>query len=218
MEDEEHRKCKGCLVFKQISEFGKDSSRKDGKNIWCKECNRSRQRQIRLEKKSAGTSDYVVNRERLLAAANEYYRKNKIKVLDAARLRRELHPEREKEYKRKRMRSPRERINRNVSGAIRQHIKKGSKAGRRWETLVGYTVETLKQHLESLFQPGMSWSNYGEWHIDHIIPLSAHNYETPEHIDFKRAWAISNLQPLWASDNMSKHARLNGVFQPSLLI
>ena len=64
----------------------------------------------------------------------------------------------------------------------------------------------------------MIWGNYGDWHIDHKIPISAFNFTKPEHEDFKRCWALSNLQPLWAKDNISKNAKLEKHFQPSLAI
>ena len=88
--------------------------------------------------------------------------------------------------------------------------------GRRWETLVGYTAQDLIKHIESQFVDGMNWENRHRWHIDHIIPVSAFNFTEPEHIDFKRCWALENLQPLWAKDNMRKHAKLDKPFQPSL--
>jgi hypothetical protein len=95
---------------------------------------------------------------------------------------------------------------------------KDSKCGRKWESLVGYGVEELKNHLESHFLPGMSWDNMGEWHIDHIIPKSAFHYETTDDIDFKKCWSLKNLQPLWAKDNLSKNDRTARPHQPSLLI
>lgn len=58
----------------------------------------------------------------------------------------------------------------------------------------------------------------GKIHIDHKIPLSAHNFTKPEHSDFKKAWALKNLQPMWAIDNMKKGAKLKKHFQPSLLL
>lgn len=59
---------------------------------------------------------------------------------------------------------------------------------------------------------------YRGWHIDHKIPKSAFNFETPEDIDFKRCWALKNLQPLWAAENIKKHDRVDKPFQPSLAI
>jgi hypothetical protein len=64
----------------------------------------------------------------------------------------------------------------------------------------------------------MSMANYGEWHIDHIIPKSAFNYESPEHYDFRRAWALTNLQPLWAAESATKRNKLDRPFQPSLTL
>jgi 5-methylcytosine-specific restriction endonuclease McrA len=95
----------------------------------------------------------------------------------------------------------------------------GVKAGRHWESLVGYNVDQLKKHLEKRFKVGMTWDNYGPyWHIDHIIPISAFNFETPNDIDFKKCWALKNLQPLEAVENLRKNDRLKIPFQPSFFI
>ena len=58
----------------------------------------------------------------------------------------------------------------------------------------------------------------GEWHIDHIIPKSVFNFTKPEHEDFKRCWALKNLQPLWAEENISKFNKLDKHFQPTLAL
>lgn len=71
--------------------------------------------------------------------------------------------------------------------------------------LVGYTGSELRSHLEALFQPDMSWENHGEWHIDHIKPIRvfvAEGITDPAIIN-----ALSNLQPLWAYDNLAKGGR-----------
>jgi hypothetical protein len=111
------------------------------------------------------------------------------------------------------------RLNVRISGAIRHSLKNG-KQWYHWEDLVGYTVDDLKQHLEKQFKNGMSWDNYRHdgWHIDHIIPLKAFNFSSYGDIDFKRAWALDNLQPLWGKENMSKGAKLKNPFQPYLAI
>lgn len=114
--------------------------------------------------------------------------------------------------------SPRARLNRAISGGIYKSIIEGSKAGRKWERLVGYTIVDLMRHLEARFTDEMSWENYGSWHIDHEIPKSAFNYETPEDIDFQRCWALENLKSMWAAANISKGKKLTRPFQPSLLI
>ena len=60
------------------------------------------------------------------------------------------------------------------------------------------------EHLEKLFETWMTWGNYGKWHIDHIKPRSLFNYEKPEDKDFQECWALKNLQPLEASENLKK--------------
>jgi 5-methylcytosine-specific restriction endonuclease McrA len=107
-----------------------------------------------------------------------------------------------------------------LSAAIRAGVTSSLSSGknrRRTFDLLGYSVAELRQHLERQFQSGMNWENYGLWHVDHIIPLSAHNFRTADDFDFKRAWALSNLRPLWARENQIKGKRLSRPFQPSLL-
>jgi hypothetical protein len=80
------------------------------------------------------------------------------------------------------------------------------KAGRSWREFVPYTLEELMAHLERQFLPGMSWANRGKWHIDHITPLASFTYSTPADPDFQAAWALTNLRPLWAVENVRKNA------------
>jgi hypothetical protein len=98
------------------------------------------------------------------------------------------------------------RIHSNVSRAIRAAIRL-NKAGRGWESLVGYTRADLVRHLEGQFTDGMSWGNYGQWEIDHIRPRSSFSFQTAEDPQFMECWELSNLQPLWMSANRSKHAK-----------
>ena len=100
----------------------------------------------------------------------------------------------------------------NLSGQLRKALKYSKqKKNNKTFTLLGYTKYDLKNHLESQFTYGMSWDNIGEWHIDHIRPVSSFNFDSTEHPDFKKCWALNNLQPLWAEDNMKKHTKWDGV-------
>jgi hypothetical protein len=111
------------------------------------------------------------------------------------------------------------KLNDNLSRAVRQSLRSGTKARCRWEDLVGYTVDQLKAHLEKLFTLEMSWENYGTfWEIDHRIPIAAHNFESPNDPDFKKCWALKNLRPLEIIKNRSKHDKVERPFQPSLTI
>lgn len=105
----------------------------------------------------------------------------------------------------RRARDPRVRIHNCVSAMMRQALR-ANKAGRKWETLVGYDLAALMAHLEGQFQPGMTWDNAGEWHIDHIVPRSAFEFSSEQDATFKECWALDNLQPLWAIDNLRKAA------------
>lgn len=71
--------------------------------------------------------------------------------------------------------NPRFVLDRNIRVAIYKDIVRrgGNKNGRKWNDLVGYSTDELLTHLEKQFKPGMSWDNYGEWHVDHIIPRAA---------------------------------------------
>lgn len=68
--------------------------------------------------------------------------------------------------------------------------------------LVGCSIDKLKQHLESKFTEGMSWDNYGDWHVDHIKPCASFDLSDPE--QQRLCFNYKNLQPLWAADNLSK--------------
>lgn len=87
---------------------------------------------------------------------------------------------------------------------------RGNKKGRHWETLVGYTIKQLKSYLEKQFIDGMNWKNYGRfgWHIDHVIPISFFQYNSPEDTEFRMCWRLENLQPLWAKDNLRKNNKI----------
>ena len=70
---------------------------------------------------------------------------------------------------------------------------------------LGCSIPELRKHLESKFQEGMSWENYGKWHIDHIKPLSS--FDLTDYSDVSLACNYKNLQPLWAEDNLKKGNR-----------
>lgn len=89
-----------------------------------------------------------------------------------------------------------------------KRLKNGAKSGLKTSQvfdLVGYTSDELRAHMETLFTEGMSWDNHGEWHIDHIKPVAA--FKAEGITDVAIINALTNLQPLWAADNLSKGGR-----------
>lgn len=93
---------------------------------------------------------------------------------------------------------------------MRDFVRRCTEAARgkkNWRTaeILGYTPDTMRQHVESLWLDGMSWENYGEWHIDHVISINTYLKSGVDDISIINA--LNNLRPLWAFDNLSKGAR-----------
>lgn len=68
-----------------------------------------------------------------------------------------------------------------------------------------YSLDDLVMHLEGRFCDGMSWANYGKWHVDHVKPCALFDLTNPK--EFQQCWALANLQPLWAAENCAKGAK-----------
>ena len=82
----------------------------------------------------------------------------------------------------------------------------GGEKSRKTMQLVGCSVAHLRQHLEAQFTEGMTWDNHGEWHIDHIKPCASFDLTDAE--QQRECFNYTNLQPLWAKDNLSKGAKI----------
>jgi hypothetical protein len=81
--------------------------------------------------------------------------------------------------------------------------------------LVGCSLTFLREYLSSKFQPGMSFDNYGQWHIDHIIPCAS--FDLNDWDAQRQCFHYSNLQPLWATDNFKKNKTNPPTHQAQLL-
>lgn len=89
----------------------------------------------------------------------------------------------------------------NLRTRISHAINRNSKGGSTIKDL-GWSIDQFKQYISLKFQTKMSWKNYGQWHLDHIIPLSSFNLtDRPQ---FLKACHYTNYQPLWATDNFKK--------------
>lgn len=99
--------------------------------------------------------------------------------------------------------NPTKRIRNSVAVRLWASLK-GRSDGRLFSRL-GYSAQELVDHLSHLFKDGMSWDNYGRWHVDHIKPCSLFDLSDP--IQFSECWSLDNLQPLWRDDNIRKGAR-----------
>jgi len=120
------------------------------------------------------------------------------------------------EKSRKKVRDHKRRIRSTVNGRLEHRMEtaigtslRKNKKGRKWEILVGYTVEELRKHLEKQFKEDMNWDKLmkGEIVIDHKIPKSWFIYVSPDDLEFKRCWSLNNLQPMEKMENLKKHNR-----------
>ena len=102
----------------------------------------------------------------------------------------------------------------NISSLIRARLRYhlSSKNGKSTFTFLPYTVDELKQHLEKQFKPWMNWNNWGNkqdcWNIDHIEPDCSFNYKSVEDEEFQKCWALKNLRPLDAIENIKKKDKI----------
>tara|TARA_X000000368_G_scaffold329442_1_gene266495 strand:- start:423 stop:1031 length:609 start_codon:yes stop_codon:yes gene_type:complete len=187
-----NRICKDCNKDKNIEEFT-FSDNKTRKS--CRECVNKKQVKYRSE-----------NKEHVRKIKKEWRKKNRDSVNKRCKEWRESLDEEQKEEQRikrneylknKRKNDPYVKIKEAMHRMLRRTLKRKTD---RTSTLLGYSKTELKEHIESLFIDGMNWDNYGEWHIDHIRPISSFDIGT----DPKIINSLDNLQPLWWMDNLSK--------------
>lgn len=131
------------------------------------------------------------------------------------------HPDRCRERYRSRYRRAMATISGRLEICLRAQLKrvlKGELKCDRMHNLLGCTVVNFRRYIESLFEIGMSWENYGrghgKWSIDHTIPCSLFDLSKPEHQ--RRCFHFSNLQPMWSIENSRKNNR--GRFQLDLIL
>lgn len=209
-----YKKCSVCGEVKPKTEeyFGKLSKAKDGFKYSCKDCRRKH--------------EYLANRESCLEKNKQRYEKNKEEILKQCKIYKKKNIEKYKKYGRKYYQRNKEeikqrskeylynRIENDIGFKIYQRCRarlyqavKGYVKSARTLELIGCSVEYLLEHLENQFTEGMTWENYGEWHIDHIIPCSYFDFRKEEH----QRWCFNykNLQPLWAEDNYAKSNKID---------
>ena len=199
------KKCTKCKVDKEITEFSKDKRRKDGLYSSCKLCNKEYHKEHNKEyykkNKDKIKEYYKKNKDKINENKKEYdkeyYKENKDKII-----------ERQKEYiKNRKLSDPLFKMKCNLRTRTSQAFKnKGYSKNTKTQEMLGVDWEIAKKHIERQFTKGMNWSNQGDWHIDHIIPLSSANTEER----LKKLCHYTNLQPLWAVDNLIKSDVING--------
>lgn len=191
-----NKKCNKCKIIQPYEEFPKDKTRPDGLQCQCKSCIK-KYREENKDKISAQRRQYRrLNQEAFAKIDAENYIKRRDKILKNKTI-----------YNRnKRRTDPMYKLKSNLRtrcGAAIRAAKINKSSGTL--NLLGCTPEVLKIYLEAKFTDGMSWDNQGNWHIDHIRPCASFDLTDPE--QQKQCFHYTNLQPLWASDNIRKGAK-----------
>ena len=146
-------------------------------------------------------------KESMRKASKKYASKHKEEKAEYDKKYREEHNTTiyQREYRRKRRAEDIEfRIKNNLGARVRCAIKNKQK---RTLEFLGCSIPDLIKHLEGQFQEGMTWDNYGEWHIDHIRPCALFDLLNEE--EQLKCFNYTNLQPLWAIDNLRKSDKWN---------
>ena len=171
--------------------------------------------------------NYIKNKKRILKKCKEYYEKNKKiinkrkrnyqklyclrnkeKVLKWAKKARMKRKDKFNKYIRDRLKTDINfKLRKTIRARIRVALKNDKKRSKTLKLLGVNNIIVAKKHLEKSFKPGMSWKNHGKWHIDHIKPCSSFDLTKPS--EQRECFHYTNLQPLWASENLSKGNRIS---------
>jgi len=146
------------------------------------------------------------NKEKLAEKSKQYYEANKEKLAEKSKQYREANKEKIADYQKQYKKQWNIRLHNNISTALSNSLKTTGKFKTTFKYL-GCTKEVFIKYLESKFDKNMNWDNYGEWHIDHIIPISL--IDSSNEIEVMYIWHYTNLQPMWCSDNISKGNKID---------
>jgi hypothetical protein len=204
--------CTKCGIKKLKNEFSKTHVSSDGFYPQCKKCvsdyHKKYYQQNRKKILEAVETHKENNREKVLADKKHEYNRHKDKYILNSNNWQKNNREKSNDIKykhkvKKRKIDPAYRIVDNLRSRMRAVLKGNNKSQHSIE-LIGCSSKELESYLENQFTEGMTWENYGYygWHIDHIKPCSSFDLTDPE--QQKLCFHYSNLQPLWAKDNIKK--------------
>lgn len=208
--------CRKCSLEKEISEFGILIKNADGLRDICKSCkaiddkkyrenNKERIHKLKINwvknNQNYKKEYYEKNKERLKTESRFFYEKNKSRYNQHSSLWNKTNSEKRKKIIKKHKQKTEIKLKENIRHRMyiffkSEKIKKNNKTFE----IIGCLPSELKKYLEKKFIEGMTWENYGKWHVDHIIPLSTANTED----EIYKLCHYTNLQPLWAIDNLKK--------------
>ena len=196
----EKKHCPTCDSWKSLDMYNKQSSSWDNLARMCRECFTKYKREKRKTKK------YIDNEREYKEKYRDSGRRAYMCSLRYERKKVELN-KKQVAYNKKRYHTDpyfklKVTLRNRVGKVLRNNkIKKCHKT----MDLIGESPAFVMKYLESKFKEGMSWNNHGEWHIDHIRPCCSFNLRNIE--EQKKCFHYTNLQPLWAKENLQKGGR-----------
>jgi hypothetical protein len=174
-------------------------------NRTCVECERVAVRRFQATERGRAVLAEYKKSDARKAALKKYFQSDK----GAATKRRYAGTEKQKAAYRRANSTIKSKLARALRDRVRKIWKRGKGNGARAGSAIrdlGCTVAHFKSHIEVQFRDGMSWANYGAWHLDHIKPLAL--FDLSDREQFLQAVHYTNCQPLWAADNWRKAANL----------
>ena len=211
--------CSKCKAIKPLSEFNICNKTKTGLAFHCKECNK-KYRQLNKEKLRLNKKEWYLKNKERIAIKNFNRKDERSRVFKVWH---NLNKDKRREYKRNRMKN--NTSNCKVASRIRSRIYIAFKRGglrKRGKTLnyLGCSWNQLKEHLESLFEPNMSWSNYGygvgKWNLEHHYPFAI--FDLTNEIDLKIVCNYRNIRPMWQHENFVKGSKVLDNFDKTIII
>ena len=205
--------CSRCEIEKASQEFYPDKSKKSGLSSRCRKCvfeATTEWKQKNPDKcKDHLKAHYIAHSTQVQTYHKKRYQEKKESILasnaDWRKRNKQRHSYLSQRNKKKRMaEDPSVKIAEYQRVRIRRALM-GIDKSQSTRQLLGCSAEFLRGHLQAQFQPGMTWENYGEWHVDHIRPCASFNLANPGHQQI--CFHYTNLQPLWAIDNLKKSDR-----------
>ena len=187
---------------KELKKYKKEYRNKSGNQKKAKEYQIQYQIENKEELNKKQKERYDENKEEILKQQQEFYQKNKEKI--KARVKKYSKENRTSinRFRNKKLKLDiNYRILHNLRGRLHSALNGKSKIKRTLE-LLSCTIDEFKNHLQSQFTKGMSWDNYGLWHIDHIRPCAS--FDLSKKLEQLECFNFKNLQPLWALDNLKK--------------
>jgi len=159
--------------------------------------------------KAQNKAQYEKDKETKKARAEKFRKENEKFVLNRYKERNKRHRVKAQIWQNNKTKTDVQfKLVRNLRSRLAQALKGNQKTGSAI-ALLGCSIANLKEHLKSQFVKGMSWGNYGEWHIDHIKPLA--KFDLTDENNVKMLCHYTNLQPLWAKDNIAKRDKISDV-------